>query len=641
MKRKSILKFVSLLGIGSFVALASASCTKTIKKDETTKPSKPSKPANPGTDISNSNGMDNTNPPAQPNNSEEKNKLSTSIATKNTNVALYSDYSVIKATLEKAYNDAQTIYDKDNASKEELVAAKNELETAIAKAKTDKDTFNSSNTELVNAYNTLKEKVKAKDTNLSLVSDAKYTGIKDRLDSLYMQASEIISKTLQASPAPTTESITMLSNSIGDAVSKIADWKNVADQYSTFKTFEISDFNENFKGDFKYTAKPSDSQRIVSYSSDFNNDEASKHWRYARRSIAKESDKEEIKKITKVSWIYNLDTADNPSDAEATQTQKTTATYNITFKYYGGSNATLYFPYKAIKTDQTGDNAESKLSLKYKLNDQENATSIDIKDAKVDDIKVKSINLEGLKFGDNTISFMTESGKSAPMIGNIYISSSNTNVDAVYNDIFGNEVDSNNKDQITVNFVKGYGLANKGIGISNNTTDESTNFTKFSGKLDSSEETKVYYLIGYLGKYAPHLTNNDSNVRYYTFYVNAPKNGDYEISGFYNSGENRGLSFWKDSFNVTNANNVAKFKDLNSGDRNWTDKLKSFNHSDSKNNDKSYLTLTQGLNKIIVSGYDNNREAPNLGNVTFTLKQATTETTMMSSTSTSSGPASN
>ncbi|MDC4163695.1 hypothetical protein LNO75_03865 [Mycoplasma sp. T363T] len=607
MKRKNILKFVSLLGIGSFISLAAASC-KTEKKIETTNPSKPSKPTNPETD--NSKGMmDNTNPSVQPSNTEEKNKLSTSIATKNTNVALYSDYSVIKATLEKAYNDAQAIYDKDNASKEELVAAKNALDAAISKTKTDKDAFNSSNTELVNAYNTLKEKVNAKDTNLALVSDAKYTGIKTHLDSFYTQASEIISKTLQADPVPNSMQIQMLNTNINDAVTKLQEWISNVNEYSNFKVFEIN--NDSFSGEFEYSKTPTTTQSLVAYSSDFNNNVDSYKWSYAKRSIKGLSASEDTNKITNVAWIYSL----------KPKTDSMTSSYDVTFTYYGGEAAVLYLPYKAAKQDEI-----SNLSLKYKLNSETDLKNIPIADAKVDEIKIAKIDLSGLKFGENKISFSTEMNKVSPMIGNIYITTPEASTDKVYDDIFGNIKDSSKPNEITVNFAKGYGLANKGIGVLNvGNSDESTIIKKLTGKLDSDSKDKDYYLIGYLGKYAPQSMNNVSDVRYYSFYVNAPTNGDYEISGVYNSGENRGLTFWRDSFNNTGDGKVAKFINLNSGSGNWTNKLKTFNHQNKQGTDKTFLNLSKGLNKIIVSGYSDDKEAPNLGNVTFTLKQESSE----------------
>ncbi|MDC4183027.1 hypothetical protein, partial [Mycoplasma bradburyae] len=45
MKRKNILKFISLLGVGSFVALSAASC----KQPVTEKPAKPTNSKNPNT----------------------------------------------------------------------------------------------------------------------------------------------------------------------------------------------------------------------------------------------------------------------------------------------------------------------------------------------------------------------------------------------------------------------------------------------------------------------------------------------------------------------------------------------------------------------------------------------------------------
>ncbi|MDC4183942.1 hypothetical protein [Mycoplasma bradburyae] len=614
MKRKNILKFVSLLGIGSFVALSAASC----KTENVVKPSKPTDPKNPGNgggitpenpETNNPNGMDNTNPSVKPSNTEERNKLNTSIATKNTNVALYSDYSVIKATLEKAYNDAQVIYDKSNASKDELVTAKNALDAAIAKAKTEKDTFNAGNTELVNAYNDLKEKVGVKDTNLALVSDAKYVGIKSHLNDLYTQASEIISKTLQADPSPNSMQIQMLNTNINDAATKLQNWKNNVNEYSNFKVFKIN--NDSFSGEFEYSKTPATTQSLVAYSSDFNNNADSYKWLYAKRSIKDLATSEDINKITNVAWIYSL----------KPKTESMSSSYDVTFTYYGGETAVLYLPYKAAKQDEI-----SNLSLKYKLNSETVLKNIPITDAKVDEIKIAKIDLSKLKFGENKISFSTEMNKVSPMIGNIYITTPEASTDKVYDDIFGNIKDSSKPNEITVDFAKGYGLANKGIGVLNvGNSDESTIIKKLTGKLDSDSEAKDYYLIGYLGKAAPQTTQTDpNNIRYYVFYVNSLVEGTYDISGIYNSGDNRGLMFTTepitDQTNNDNMKNKAYFNTPSHGA--WNEnKLKSFNSSN-KNGDKpTSLRLKAGLNRIIVSGSNINQEAPNLGNVTFTLKQ--------------------
>ncbi|MDC4163151.1 hypothetical protein LNO75_00980 [Mycoplasma sp. T363T] len=56
MKRKNILKFISLLGVGSFVVLAAASCKQPVAE----KPTKPTEPKNPN----NGGGTTTTNPPS-------------------------------------------------------------------------------------------------------------------------------------------------------------------------------------------------------------------------------------------------------------------------------------------------------------------------------------------------------------------------------------------------------------------------------------------------------------------------------------------------------------------------------------------------------------------------------------------------
>ncbi|UTS69812.1 hypothetical protein [Mycoplasma bradburyae] len=320
--------------------------------------------------------------------------------------------------------------------------------------------------------------------------------------------------------------------------------------------------------------------------------------------------------LTNVQWIYSLDT-ETSSDSQ----MKTQASYSIEFDYYGES-ATLYFPYKARKNSELEGNVATKLSLKYKLNDNDQVNDIDVSKAKVNSIEVAKVNLTNLNFGKNKITFITEANKDAPMIGNMYIATTDTTYDAVYNDIFGNETSKEEPNKITVNFLKGYGLANKGYGVTN-----STFIKKMNSKLDSDGnenqvEVKEYFVLGYLGDRASGNEQTDgSNVKYYTFYVNAPRDGSYEISGIYNSGENRNLIFWKDNYNASESGKKAKFVNLNSGQGDWSNKVKSFNENQKENNGSASLQLSRGLNKIIVSGGAWNSAAPNLGNVAFTFKE--------------------
>ncbi|MDC4183549.1 hypothetical protein LNO71_02695 [Mycoplasma sp. T264T] len=337
----------------------------------------------------------------------------------------------------------------------------------------------------------------------------------------------------------------------------------------------------NFKGTFTKTGMQNSDYSIVAFNSDLDF-----NFKLANRIIKQENKSQNLsdtKELTNVAWIYDLNGTQNPM-------------YQFEFTYYGPASATLYFPYKLAKA-----NDKDNLSLKYKLNDLE-LQDIVLNDPKVDDIKVAAIRLSNLAFGKNTISFTTDNNKVTPMIGNMYISSINSSAEKVYNDIFSNEL-SNNSNSITVNFIKGYGIANK----------SDTIIRKLNAALDDSGSPKDHYLIGYLGNGGS--TNPKTNEKYCSFYVNAPQSGAYTISGSINSGENRGLRFWSGTYE--NQQNIVKFLNLKSGD-NWSG-LKSFSSSTNTMNNKKTITLEKGINKIFVSADEATKDAPNLGNVTFTL----------------------
>ncbi|MDC4184282.1 hypothetical protein [Mycoplasma bradburyae] len=604
MNKKSILKVVSLLSVGSIVMLSATSCNG-IKLSEQLKSSnldtQPQPDPNLDKNPTNEHMVDGGVSALV---TKARTELDNLIKTKADKLDAYSDYSVIKNELTSAYNAAELTKNSNSATEQQLNEAKASLQSSINKAEADKTEFDNGHTDIVRAYKELKTTLNNKSAILSSLNDDKYVGIRSYFKTYYDTAEQIITNTLQYDGL-TKNTIDQAKNKIVELTDNLDSKKSNIDQYSTFKMFRVN--NTNFKGSLKYSATPADSQKLVTFSSDFDNDNNSYKWRYANRLIDSET-KERSIQITNVSWIYSLDTQDGMN--------MTTASYDLDFEYYGGNTATLYFPYKAAKADQVSG---SNLSLKYKLNEN-NPVNVDLTGVAVNDIKVATINLTGLKFGMNKISFTTEANKKAPMIGNFYISTTNDTVDAVYNDIFGNEVSADNPDKITVNFLKGYGLANKGYGVTN-----STFIKKMTGKLDSDilgdqVPNNDYYVIGYLGDASQGSEQqNGSNIKYYTFYVNVPKDGTYEISGIYNTGENRGLFFWKDNYNASQPGKKAKFSNLNSGQNNWTDKLKSFNKMQKADNESASLELSKGLNKIIISGAAWNRAAPNLGNVSFTL----------------------
>ncbi|MDC4182794.1 Vmc-like lipoprotein signal peptide domain-containing protein [Mycoplasma bradburyae] len=611
-KTKKLLQLSFSLGFLATTALVATSCNQ--PKTITTKPTNPT-PMQPevgstpgsGTTMQPDSGSGSGSSSTESgittsDNTELKAQLKALIDKENTNVAMYDDYSEIKSTLTQAYQIAKTTNSNANATKDQLTVAKTTLQAAIDKAADDKKTFDNANAGLVNAYTVLKTNFKSIDLSMALASvgdDAIYSAIKTDLNQKYNAAKAIIDSGVQKQDL-SEETINSAKYGLTDLVSSIESKKDNVDSYSTFKIFKISD--GKFEGDALYT-KHETSKSIIGFSSSFEN---SSNWQYATRHIEGIDNEMNNLKLTNVGWIYDLNT-----DSHTTSETKKSLSYDISFEYYGGSTATLYFPYKAAKSGQSKDN----LSLKYKLNNK-TEMSFDLTNIKVDGIEVAKIQLSDLNFGQNKISFSTENGKKAPMIGNMYIATTDTTLDAVYNNIFGNKVDSSNHNSITVDLVKGYGLANR----------DTTKFKKVTATVENENFSKDYYLIENLGgKYQGAQNENKESIQFYTFYVNAPKNGNYDISGMYISNQNKEIYFWRDKYgNKLEANmgvNGAKFNRLNSTAHN---KIKSFNATDNNiSNLPTYLPLNKGLNKIVVSGGTPQTNAPNLLNVTFTLQQRT------------------
>ncbi|MDC4163694.1 hypothetical protein LNO75_03860 [Mycoplasma sp. T363T] len=626
-KTKKLLQLSFSLGFLATTALVATSCNDT--KTVTPKPSKPNpmQPGNgsgsgtgtttPGTGETMQPGNGSGTETTTPDNTEAKNQLKALIDGKEAKLAMYDDYSMIKSTLANAYATAKTVDDKADATKDELANAKTTLETAIAKAATDKTEFDKTNKSLVDAFVSLKATFKSIDLANSLSTlgdDSIYDGIKNNVNEKYNAVKSIIDSGVQKDGLR-QETLTDAKDALNTSLNKINDEKENVNSYSKFMLIPIKE--NDFKGTQKYNISSPDIQSIVSFASDFDNDATNgqySKWKYAKRVI-KNIQPSENSNQTNVRWIYNLNTKTEGNE------EKIRAIYEFGFEYYGGTKATLFFPYKAIKNDLKGD----KLSLKYKLNDQEEFADINVSNAEVDNIKIARIDLNDLNFGQNKITFTTEQNKVSPMIGNMYISISDKSLSYIQDDIFGNIKDVNKPDQITINFAKAYGLANKGIAVPN---DMSTIITKVNGKIESVDDnSKDYYLLGYLGNSVSggDQNNGATHEKYYIFYVNADKEGEYSISGYYNSGEDgRGLSFWTEMYNNTAQGAKAKFTTPKEG--NWSDsiqKIKAFNSANVLDNNPTSLVLKKGINKIIVSGSRWNKEAPNLGNVTFTFKNAT------------------
>ncbi|UTS70548.1 hypothetical protein [Mycoplasma bradburyae] len=586
MKNKKILNIASLLGIFSVVSLSMTSCNglkpsnsqmnneKSTNRDELNNGLNPITPDNSGVSV---DEMDNSVV------NKLKTELSQLITNKNSIVSMYADYAKIKKELENAYTNAETINNNNGSNKEQLENAKDNLESAINKARTDKNEFDDKNQSLVSAYNNLKNIVKSKNTNLDQFESAKYKGIKDKLNILYENAETILNNTLQPERDLQIDTITSKKIEIDTAISNISTWKTNADMFSNYLMYKIT--QEKFQGTFTKTGTQSANYSFVGFSNDEQHD-----FKFAKRVVKENVASASLSnsdQLTDVSWIYDLTGTD--------------AKYEFNFEYFGPSNAFLYFPYKLAKSSDINN-----LSLKYKLNTSQ-TQEITLENPEVKSIKIAKVRLNNLIFGQNTISFNTDNNKVTPMIGNMYITSSEDSENNIYNNIFGNEISNTNQNSITVNFLKGYGLANK----------HDTIIRRYNATLDDRGSAQQHFVLGFLGNNG--TTNPESNESYYSFYVNAPQKGNYDISGIFSSGETnnnniRGIILWRDSYNNDKKARFDRLISFNS----W-DKLKTFTKTDKASGFSGSLELEKGLNKIIVSGNMSAKPAPNLGNLTFTL----------------------
>ncbi|WVH36995.1 hypothetical protein SE856_02045 [Mycoplasmoides gallisepticum] len=658
MKRKNILKFVSLLGIGSFVMLAAASCTSatTPTPNPELKPTpnpepKPEPMPNPpsggmnGGDTNPSNGQGMNNAAQQL--TAAKTALTTLINGETANLALYEDYAKIKNELTAAYETAKAVSAETGATLNEVNEAKSSLDATIKKAASAKNDFDSKNQSLITAYNALKATVNMETQTLEPLSADKYSGIRNSLTSLYDAAKAIIKKTLDPidGAALVVGNVIMANSNITTATdsAKLSKEKENADMFGDGFVKQALN-SQHLTADT--TVTQGDTQAVpqqqpgnysfVGYSVDVtsgSNGMMLPNWNFAQRKIWLNSNggrttpvteaENNSTPLTDVSWIYSL-------------TSGGAKKYTFSFDYYGPSMSYLYFPYKLVKT---GDS--EKVGLQYTLNGNKNPVVITFGSGENDsgpaptvaDINVAKVKLSNLTLGINTIEFSVPEDKVAPMIGNMYLTSNPENQNKVYDAIFGN-ISSSTADSttVTVDLLKGYSLA----------ASWSTYFAKLTNVTNSSPENSPIYLVGLVGGSVQptvsiaNITNdnrhpNENNaMRTFTIYVNAPKEGEYYISGDYLSQPSRSLKISNGSVNQNNSITITNPELKTTG---WTT-LRQF---DTKMNDasvtvtsgqsatKKTLMLKKGLNTIVLAGVDNvdRGNTPFIGNLTFTLSSMT------------------
>ncbi|QEX47273.1 FIVAR domain-containing protein [Mycoplasmoides gallisepticum] len=677
MKRKNILKFVSLLGIGSFVMLAAASCTSATTPTPNPEPKptpnpepKPDPMPNPPSGDMNGGDTNPGNDGGMENSAQQlaaaKKELSDLLATQSSNLAKYADYTNIQNTLTAAYTTAKSTSDNTSVTLEQVKSATSTLQAAIDTAASSKTSFDEKNPELIKAYYALKETLKNEETVLSGLTDSNFATIKTNLTALYQSGKDFVKATLDpvSGNAPQIADITKADKDIADAVSKLETWKTNANTLATSFVKEVLVKNKLTGIDTTNNREQPGNYSFVGYSVNATNNNEIPNWNFAQRKVWTSdngrtslisSTSDNSSTLTEVSWIYSLSGAGTK--------------YSLTFNYYGPSTGYLYFPYKLVKE---GD--ENNVALQYTLNsgsaqevnfaptvktsvsadssgDSNNQTesaaetmpvTSDLNPAPtVSDINIAKLTLSNLKFGSNTIEFSvpTEpSNKVAPMIGNMYLTSNIAKEAKVYNSIFGNVDNSSEAStSVTVDILKGYSLA----------TDCSTYVTRFMNLTNSMPENATTYLVGFIGGQLARTTvgsipnrnnfpimNNEN--RTFTLYVNAPKAGDYHISGSYLTRNTRGLKLTVTD--TTDKNNSITI--TTSGKNNWntlghfdTSKANNSNGNDgSVENNKASLTLKEGLNKIVIAGgTQDGKNAPYIGNLTFTLNNSSTNASQDSS----------
>ncbi|ULH67796.1 hypothetical protein [Mycoplasmoides gallisepticum] len=645
MRRKNILKFVSLLGIGSFVMLAAASCTSTPTPTPTPTPN-----PNPGDEA------------AARELTVARASLTSLLNSKNTNVEMYADYAKIQNALKSAYTTAEQTSQNSSTTLEQVKSATSNLQTAIDKAATDKKNFDQSHNELLMAYRNLKTTVSQKSATVSSLglSNPQYSAILKKVNASYQAAEKILSATLDpiSGSAPTPKSIAQASNSISTETNPetLKPFKTNADMFNSYQFYKLDSTKLT---DVQSKNTMPSNYSFVGYSVGLDN----ANWSFAQRTVwtngsdtgsttrllnqsadsvqatqpegASNPEATATKPLTDVSWIYSL--------------TGTNAKYTVKFTYYGPETGYLYFPYKLIKQADSNN-----LGLQYKLNTAAQPTPITFGTqendsgpaATVDSINIAKVMIPGLAFGENTIELSVPATKVAPMIGNMYLTSTDAqaNKQKIENSIFGNSVTTeNNRTIISVDALNGYSLA----------SDWSTYIAEYSGAdLTLNNEKKAdekYYLIGFVGgtserriysitenvqKLPSSVTNQNS--RTYTFYVNAPKAGAYYIKGVFTSGISRDLKF--STGDMSSNNNNVTVKQLSTGNYS-TITLRTFDTSATTGptqvttdpTGRKTLTLVEGLNKIVVSGATENMgNAPNFGYLEFILNETQPETTNVS-----------
>ncbi|UQZ95377.1 hypothetical protein F9C22_01115 [Mycoplasmoides gallisepticum] len=677
MKRKNILKFVSLLGIGSFVMLAAASCTSATTPTPNPEPKptpnpepKPDPMPNPPSGGMNGGDTNPGNDGGMENSAQQlaaaKKELSDLLATQSSNLAKYADYTNIQNTLTAAYTTAKSTSDNTSVTLEQVKSATSTLQAAIDTAASSKTSFDEKNPELIKAYYALKETLKNEETVLSGLTDSNFATIKTNLTALYQSGKDFVKATLDpvSGNAPQSADITKADKDIADSVSKLETWKTNANTLATSFVKEVLVKNKLTGIDTTNNREQPGNYSFVGYSVNATNNNEIPNWNFAQRKVWTSdngrtslisSTSDNSSTLTEVSWIYSLSGAGTK--------------YSLTFNYYGPSTGYLYFPYKLVKE---GD--ENNVALQYTLNsgsaqevnfaptvktsvsadssgDSNNQTesaaetmpvTSDLNPAPtVSDINIAKLTLSNLKFGSNTIEFSvpTEpSNKVAPMIGNMYLTSNIANEAKVYNSIFGNVDNSSEAStSVTVDILKGYSLA----------TNWSTYVTRFMNLTNSMPENATIYLVGFIGGQLARKTvgsipnrNNfpimNNEKRTFTLYVNAPKAGDYHISGSYLTSNTRELKLTVTD--TTDKNNSITI--TTSGKNNWntlghfdTSKANNSNGNDgSVENNKASLTLKEGLNKIVIAGgTQDGKNAPYIGNLTFTLNNSSTNASQDSS----------
>ncbi|MDC4182867.1 hypothetical protein [Mycoplasma bradburyae] len=622
MKSKNFKKLISLLSVSSILSLLVTSCygvvSKVPVKDSGTLENTNKNPEEDKQDINNQSPseMESNNKNNNTNNSESdsnngnesdnidnsgssdndgsvsdatdntesdleasnpKMELDNLIKNKATELAKYTLYYVIKASLEAAYTKAEGINSNNASTQEQIIQANNELKRAISQATTSKDDFDTQKHDLITAFNELKA-VNDNTSISSIKADGKYAFVKQNFEQKLNKANELLSGGYQRQGLD-VGMINDAKNNLNAIVTNFSNYGAEIDEFSAGKAFAI---DPNKITSTKTTTNEAEPTSGTSKTNNIYSADISIDWKYATRRI-KNGNTWETAQDSK--WVYNL----------LSENDK----YEFMFNNYSSSQLKLIFPYKLLRNSE-----KNGTKLVIKLNDQIVSGNIDIRKSNI--LSLAQIDLTNVPFGQNKLTFTTENSKKAPLISNIYLLSNKDNIDSLIYKINGQTKEG---DEIKIDLFKAFG----------GSTSLDSYFEK---KADMSGIThNILYKVG-----------KGTNSRY-SIGVYVEEAGNYLVGISYNwkkTNSNTQAFFHVATFNNNDADSYASGaikidQSTQTGD-NDVKKIEPI-HVSGKND--LTLTLNKGWNPLVLGKRDTNA-FPNLEYIYLKKVQATETSTATS-----------